>query len=113
MQLGNDADHIVDASDIDVFTTTSLSIASRLSTILHTREDAAMEGAPLHPYLVQLDEQIRKSQRVATLYAKKLEDLDRNERDQNDLSHQPDGEHLDDDVVTPVTETVREVANVR
>ncbi len=112
MQLGNDCDHIVDAGDIDVFTTTSLSIASRLSTILHGREDAAMEGAPLHPYLVQLDERIRKSQEAATLYAKKLEDLDRLERDQAYLAHQPAGEHLDDDVVSPVTETVREVANV-
>ena len=102
MQIeGLDSDHIVNADDIGVTSTISLSAASHLRAVLSERTDARMEGAPLYAFLTDLDQQIRNAQIRATQYAHKLEELDRRNR------------YGDDDVVQPVTETVREIANVR
>lgn len=102
MQIeGLDSDHIVNSDDIGVITTLSLSAASHLRAVLSERTDARMEGAPLYAFLTDLDQQIRNAQIRATQYAHKLEELDRRNR------------YGDDDVVQPVTETVREIANVR
>jgi hypothetical protein len=102
MQIeGLDSDHIVNSDDIGVITRLSLSAASHLRAVLSERTDARMEGAPLYAFLTDLDQQIRNAQIRATQYAHKLEQLDRRNRS------------ADDDVVQPVTETVREIANVR
>ena len=102
MQIeGLDSDHIVNSDEIGVITTLSLSAASHLRAVLSERTDARMEGSPLYAFLTDLDQQIRNAQIRATQYAHKLEELDRRNR------------YADDDVVQPVTETVREIANVR
>tara|TARA_Y100000994_G_C15620897_1_gene412958 strand:+ start:571 stop:879 length:309 start_codon:yes stop_codon:yes gene_type:complete len=102
MQIeGLDSDHIVNSDEIGVITTLSLSAASHLRAVLSDRTDARMEGSPLYAFLTDLDQQIRNAQIRATQYAHKLEELDRRNR------------YADDDVVQPVTETVREIANVR
>jgi len=73
-------DRVVLESDVRVFIGANLAQACHLRAVLQSRQDSAMEGAPLYQVLHDLDRRIIEAQNTVSTYARTLAEIDQQQR---------------------------------